>query len=240
MIVRFLDIVIGGLLTGGIFALIAVGFGLQYGVARVLNIAHGEFIMLGAFCRLDALYRASHQPPRFRWPFAPRSFSPSASSSTAYSTARCGPPRNRRGLRRQFHARVLRSHVRYPERCPHHLGSPCQGLYLPAFPINLLGAVFSANRIVTLICSWFSALPSMPSSWVPARESHQGRCPGPGRGRAYGRAHQHGPRPLLRVRRHDGRPRRAALKHDLRDALTGNGHAIYPDRHNSRCPRGIG
>ncbi len=29
MIVRILDIAIGGLLTGGIFALIAVGFGLQ-------------------------------------------------------------------------------------------------------------------------------------------------------------------------------------------------------------------
>jgi branched-chain amino acid transport system permease protein len=47
--VRALDIAIGGLLTGGIFALIAMGLSLQYGVARVLNISHGEFIMLGAF-----------------------------------------------------------------------------------------------------------------------------------------------------------------------------------------------
>jgi branched-chain amino acid transport system permease protein len=44
-----LDVVVAGLLLGGIFALIAVGLSLQYGVARVLNIAHGEFIMLGAF-----------------------------------------------------------------------------------------------------------------------------------------------------------------------------------------------
>jgi len=49
MISTILDITIGGLLTGGIYALIAVGLNLQYGVARVLNIAHGEFIMLGAF-----------------------------------------------------------------------------------------------------------------------------------------------------------------------------------------------
>jgi len=49
MIERILDIAIGGLLTGGIYALIAMGLSLQYGVARVLNIAHGEFIMLGAF-----------------------------------------------------------------------------------------------------------------------------------------------------------------------------------------------
>ncbi len=43
------DIVITGLLLGGILALVSVGFSLQYGVARVLNVSHGEFIMLGAF-----------------------------------------------------------------------------------------------------------------------------------------------------------------------------------------------
>ena len=48
-IVTFLDIAIGGLLLGGIYALIAMGLSLQYGVARVLNIAHGEFIMIAAF-----------------------------------------------------------------------------------------------------------------------------------------------------------------------------------------------
>jgi branched-chain amino acid transport system permease protein len=48
-IITFLDVAIGGLLLGGIYALIAMGLSLQYGVARVLNIAHGEFIMLGAF-----------------------------------------------------------------------------------------------------------------------------------------------------------------------------------------------
>ena len=48
-IVTILDVAIGGLLLGGIYALIAMGLSLQYGVARVLNIAHGEFIMLGAF-----------------------------------------------------------------------------------------------------------------------------------------------------------------------------------------------
>lgn len=36
-------------MTGGLYAVIAMGFSLQYGVARVINIAHGEFIMLGAF-----------------------------------------------------------------------------------------------------------------------------------------------------------------------------------------------
>lgn len=44
----FLDVTIAGLLLGGLYALIAMGMSLQYGVARVFNIAHGEFIMLGA------------------------------------------------------------------------------------------------------------------------------------------------------------------------------------------------
>ena len=45
--IEFLDIVIAGLLLGGLYALIAMGLSLQYGVARVLNVSHGEFIMLG-------------------------------------------------------------------------------------------------------------------------------------------------------------------------------------------------
>lgn len=48
MLAPILDITIGGILLGGIYALIAVGLSLQYGVARVLNVAHGEYIMLGA------------------------------------------------------------------------------------------------------------------------------------------------------------------------------------------------
>jgi branched-chain amino acid transport system permease protein len=43
---RLLEILIFGLMTGGIYALISMGFSLQYGVARVINIAHGEFIMI--------------------------------------------------------------------------------------------------------------------------------------------------------------------------------------------------
>ncbi|OGO44255.1 MAG: hypothetical protein A2137_04490, partial [Chloroflexi bacterium RBG_16_58_8] len=48
MITTILDVLIAGLLLGGLYAIIAMGLSLQYGVARVLNVSHGEFIMLGA------------------------------------------------------------------------------------------------------------------------------------------------------------------------------------------------
>src|SRR4030066_1835957 len=48
MITTILDVVIAGLLLGGLYALIAMGLSLQYGVARVLNLAQGEFMMVGA------------------------------------------------------------------------------------------------------------------------------------------------------------------------------------------------
>ena len=43
------DVLVGGLIIGGTYALVALGLNLQYGLMRVLNVAHGEFLMLGAY-----------------------------------------------------------------------------------------------------------------------------------------------------------------------------------------------
>jgi branched-subunit amino acid ABC-type transport system permease component len=43
------DFLIAGLVVGGIYALISIGLNLQYGVARVLNLAYGEFLMLAGY-----------------------------------------------------------------------------------------------------------------------------------------------------------------------------------------------
>jgi len=44
-----LQVLLNGILIGGIYASFAVGFSLIFGVLRIVNIVHGEFIMLGAF-----------------------------------------------------------------------------------------------------------------------------------------------------------------------------------------------
>lgn len=150
MLVKILDIVIAGLLMGGIYALIAVGLSLQFGVARVLNIAHGEFIMLGAF---------------ITWWFYTR-----VGINPLVSLAICGPILFTVGfvLYRTLFTR-LRTSSPSPAAFEGNSMLACFGLlfiiqnvailvwgaeikgysYLN-FGVNLGGAIFAANRLITL------------------------------------------------------------------------------------------
>jgi branched-chain amino acid transport system permease protein len=47
--IEFLQQLINGLAQGGIYALIALGYTMVYGVLRFINFAHGDIFMLGAF-----------------------------------------------------------------------------------------------------------------------------------------------------------------------------------------------
>jgi branched-chain amino acid transport system permease protein len=44
------QILVNGVLLGGLYALMALGLALVWGVLNILNLAHGAFIMLGAYC----------------------------------------------------------------------------------------------------------------------------------------------------------------------------------------------
>jgi branched-chain amino acid transport system permease protein len=44
-----IDIVLAGAVLGGMYALIAMGLTLQYGVARIMNLSHGEGLVAAAF-----------------------------------------------------------------------------------------------------------------------------------------------------------------------------------------------
>lgn len=57
-----MDILISGLLLGGTYVLIAMGLNLQYGVARIMNLANGEMIVLGALASFWVFTTASISP----------------------------------------------------------------------------------------------------------------------------------------------------------------------------------
>jgi branched-chain amino acid transport system permease protein len=48
-VVEFLQQILNGLAQGGIYALIALGYTMVYGILRFINFAHGDVFMLGAF-----------------------------------------------------------------------------------------------------------------------------------------------------------------------------------------------
>ena len=45
----FLELLINGLRLGSIYAIIALGYTMVYGIAKMLNFAHGDIIMVGAY-----------------------------------------------------------------------------------------------------------------------------------------------------------------------------------------------
>ncbi len=151
IISTILDIMIAGLLMGGIYAIIAVGLSMQYGVARVLNVSHGQFIAIGAFATL-ILYTITGINPLISLVIAcPFLFL----------------------IGFLVHKTLFRSLLKSSSSMDHFTGRSmmiCFGLmyiienililiftaqdraysYL-AYPVDILGAIFPANRLVTLI-----------------------------------------------------------------------------------------
>ena len=53
----FLSYLINGLGLGSVYAIIALGYTMVYGIAKMLNFAHGDIIMIGAYVAFFALSR---------------------------------------------------------------------------------------------------------------------------------------------------------------------------------------
>ena len=114
----FLNFLINGISLGSIYAIIALGYTMVYGIAKMLNFAHGDVIMVGAYVCFyamfqlqpaprgghpvghDRLYPAGHAH-RAAWPTSPCALpppwpcsSPPSASATSSRTQPCcsGPP----------------------------------------------------------------------------------------------------------------------------------------------------
>ncbi|MBQ7411974.1 MAG: branched-chain amino acid ABC transporter permease [Clostridia bacterium] len=57
---NFITNLIGGLSLGGIYAMIALGYTMVYGIAKMLNFAHGDIIMVGGYTILVFTAQSVH------------------------------------------------------------------------------------------------------------------------------------------------------------------------------------
>ena len=62
MNMSFISYLINGLSLGSVYAIIALGYTMVYGIAKMLNFAHGDVIMIGAYMALIAMSQAGLSP----------------------------------------------------------------------------------------------------------------------------------------------------------------------------------
>jgi len=90
-VTEFLQQIINGLALGSIYALIALGYTMVYGVLRFINFAHGDVYMVGAFAGyylapwVWKVFPVGQDPDRFSW-----STSAGAFTVLILSMALCG------------------------------------------------------------------------------------------------------------------------------------------------------
>ena len=58
----FLTSLVNGLSLGSIYAIIALGYTMVYGIAKMLNFAHGDFIMVGGYIIFTCVSTAGLPP----------------------------------------------------------------------------------------------------------------------------------------------------------------------------------
>ena len=58
----FISYLKDGISLGSVYAIIALGYTMVYGIAKMLNFAHGDVIMVGAFVILTAITKAGFSP----------------------------------------------------------------------------------------------------------------------------------------------------------------------------------
>ena len=59
---HFIQTLISSLSLGSIYALIALGYTMVYGIAKMLNFAHGDIIMVGAYTVIVAAFQLGMPP----------------------------------------------------------------------------------------------------------------------------------------------------------------------------------
>lgn len=64
----FFQLLISGILLGGVYALLSIGLSLILGVSKFINFAHGDFVMIGTYLAY-VCYTTMQMNPYTSWPF---------------------------------------------------------------------------------------------------------------------------------------------------------------------------
>ena len=167
-----LDFLLAGLVIGGIYALISVGLNLQYGVARVLNLAYGEFLMLAGYAAFWAFTGLGAPPLLTAVVGAPLAFALSwlLFRYVLHPLLRRTTDQGKRevdSILSTFGLLFLLQGVALVA----WTGTDRAYSYL-SVPLNLFGAVIGANRLIVLV----AALVSSAAVYAFLRYSSAGRA----------------------------------------------------------------
>ena len=60
----YIDLLLSGITVGSLYALIAIGYTMVYGILRLINFAHGDIFMMAGFFMV---YTSASMPMQSSW-----------------------------------------------------------------------------------------------------------------------------------------------------------------------------
>ncbi|MCL0090265.1 branched-chain amino acid ABC transporter permease [Dehalococcoidia bacterium] len=145
------EIVITGLIMAGLYSVLAVGLNLQIGISRVVNMSHGEYIMLGAFGAYLLYTRLEINPFVSILTVAPILF---VSGYLIYITLFQHLRKRSKSIEMsEMNSLLVSFGVLYIINNTALLawGADVRAYSYLAEPVNLFGSIFAANRLVILL-----------------------------------------------------------------------------------------
>jgi branched-chain amino acid transport system permease protein len=146
----FTAAVTSGLVLGGMYALIAMGLTLQYGVARIMNLAHGELMIAAAFAALWLFTSAAVNPLLGLVLVVPAAFAISWAVYRLLLTPLVRRAPNRDALEVDSILATFGMLFVIQGVMLVMFGGAYYSYSFLAFPVNIAGAIVAANRMLAL------------------------------------------------------------------------------------------
>ena len=146
----FVAAVASGLVLGGMYALIAMGLTLQYGVARIMNLAHGELMIAAAFAAFWLFTSAAVNPLVGLLLVVPAAFAVSWAIYRLLLTPLVARAPNRDALEVDSILATFGMLFVIQGVMLAMFGGAYYSYSFLAFPVNIAGATVAANRLLAL------------------------------------------------------------------------------------------